>query len=220
MKSKKKSDFETRLQAIENYISMIKYALIIIGFCLIAFLGWQSYFDIPREINKALKDEAITKMNQQAKKQLDEVKLIVEELEKQKQKADKITMSLDKKSLERIESNVVDLEKKVSGRFLRVYNQCDNEIKLIVKYKMPYGDERTLGWWTLKSKTGNYLSEDDKRILLNSDEIYIYAETTKEPKKYWKGDIAGEFKGTTFAFKKLKAKKNKNDYELFLQCID
>jgi predicted RND superfamily exporter protein len=227
MVDKKKKDIETRVQEIENLLTRVKIGLIIFGVCLTAFLGWQSYIEIPNVVSKALKGEAITLMNERAKQSLDEIKKhvdaankVTDQLEKEKRKAEKIITSLDQKSLEGFKKKIVKLEEKVSGRFLNVKNQCDEEIKIIIKYKMPYGEERTFGWWIIPAKKEGFLSESDKKILLNSDDVYFYAETTKEPKKFWKGTVAYEFKGVTLAFKKAAIVINDDYYELPISCTD
>ncbi|MGD0021706.1 MAG: hypothetical protein ABSC54_05325, partial [Smithellaceae bacterium] len=69
----KEKDIKIRIQALERFVRDIKIILVIVGSCIVAFLGWQSYLGIPKAIDDAFKGTAIKSMNDQASKSLADI---------------------------------------------------------------------------------------------------------------------------------------------------
>jgi len=60
------TDIEKRVEAIERLLRDAKITLAIVGACLVAFLGYQSFLGIPRAIVAGLQADAIIKLRKQA----------------------------------------------------------------------------------------------------------------------------------------------------------
>ena len=213
---------EARLLKLERLFRDIKISLIIIGLCIAAFLGYQSYVGIPKAISESFNSSTIKEVEIQAAKYMTEIskfhqtsKVLVENLEKEELNS---AIANNKEESTTLGKRLTHLEAIIHGHYLYVYNSCSQPIDIWLRYTGPFRDVRSKGKWSVPANSGTYPTISGEKIVLVESEIYYYAKTTSGTPKYWRGGEIVKVNGEELGMKKGSADNEEFRYVFNLTC--
>ncbi len=215
-------DLRKRISALERFNRDIIISTTIIGSCLIAFFGYQSFIGIPKAVESSLKQEAMYSARskvesyvKQAENSLKQIRQFEQEASTAKIDTDQILENFNK-NLSRVQA----LERAAEEYPLEIENACKFPIRIAIKYKAAYGVMYSVGWWKFKPSEKNTMSYDGDSVKLGSPSMYYYAESTDGSNIVWSGEETINVLGKNLKMKKISVIKEDNQYKLRLHCTN
>ncbi len=213
---------------------------VVVGACVTAFLGYQSFVGIPRAVEDSFKEKALAEVSAKANERLDEIKAIAkkaanfEQMASQSQKTAKASADavaslkndldarFNKKFKDLAQESARVLEKiKASStdKVFRFENGCKSPVKLAIWYRAAFGASYGAKWFKFSPDESSVLAKTGVgRVRLGFPEIYYYAEATDDSKRVWKGESSIYIEGKEYNMRKATFSDEGDEYKLKITC--
>lgn len=182
---------EERVRKLERLLRDVSIAAIVIGLCITAFIGYQSYIGIPKAVQASFEASSAKEIEASAAEYLEKIESFHDQSEEAFKSLDQIellnSISQNRDDIEATASTIQHLESLVHGHYLYLQNNCSQPIRFALQYTSTFREVVENGYWDLNANSGSYLTVDDRRIILVESDILYYARTTSGPVKYWRG---------------------------------
>jgi len=216
------SPLEERVRKLERLLRDVSIAAVVIGLCITAFIGYQSYIGIPKAVQTSFEASSAKEIEASAAEYLEKIKSFHNQSKKAFESLNQIellnSISQNRDGIESTNKKVQHLESLVHGHYLYLQNSCSQPIRFALQYTSTFREVVETGYWDINANSGSYLAINGRRIILVESDILYYAITTSGPTIYWRGGEIVRIEDEELGMKRGKVENEEFRHVFTLTC--